>query len=391
MKNHSALSSLVKQVALFAIVLVWAMPTLGLLVSSFRTSEELSSSGWWTAASMKIRVNMRRTGGAQSLLKAGDKYVLGGRLYPAGSEVRIRQFWLRLDKTDAVPAGTKVDVPDAQILDENDGKPDGTLVVAEDSTYRLVLNKPYDRDLGVRIFFVAELARSFTIDNYRNVLIAKGVGQAFINTLKVALPATIIPILIAAFAAYAFSWMRFPGRKWLFVVVVGLLVVPLQVSLIPLLRMYNDLGAFAGIESRSFPGVWLVHSAFGLPLATYLLHNHMAALPREIIDCARLDGASDFQIFWSIVLPLSVPAILSFAIFQFLWVWNDYLVALIFLGTQPEQGVLTIQIMNQFGNDWDILSASAFVSFAIPLIVFFAMQQFFVRGLLASSAAVNRS
>ncbi len=389
MKIHPALSSLVTQVGLFLIVLVWAMPTFGLLVSSFRTSEELSSSGWWTAASTHTRVDMRRTGGVQSLRKAGDKYVLGGRLYPAESGVRISQFWLKLDKTDAVTAGTTADVPDAQILGEQDGRPDGTLTVAEDSTYRMVLNEPYDRDIGVRIFVVAETAPAFTIGNYRDVVIAEGVGQAFFNTLKVALPATIIPTLLAAFAAYAFSWMRFPGRKWIFVMVVGLLVVPLQVSLIPLLRMYNNLGASVGIETRSFLGVWLVHSAFGLPLATYLLRNHMAALPREIIDCARLDGASNFQILWSIVLPLSVPALLSFAIFQFLWVWNDYLVALIFLGTQPDRSVLTVQLMNLFGNEWEALAASAFISFAVPLFVFLTMQRFLVRGLLASSATVN--
>jgi len=152
--------------------------------------------------------------------------------------------------------------------------------------------------------------------------------------------------------------------------------------------MYNDLGQIAGIETRSYLGVWLVHSAFGLPLAIYLLRNYIAALPREIIDCARLDGASSYQIFWNIVLPLSMPALASFATFQFLWVWNDYLVALIFLGVQPDRILLTVKIMNLFGGaayDWEILAASAFVSFALPLAVFFSLQRYFVRGLLASS------
>jgi alpha-glucoside transport system permease protein len=209
-----------------------------------------------------------------------------------------------------------------------------------------------------------------------------------LNTFKVTIPATFIPILIAAFAAYAFSWMNFPGRKWLFIVVVGLLVVPLQMSLIPLLRLYNQLGETLGIESKSYLGVWLAHSAFGLPLAIYLLRNYIAALPRDIIESARMDGASHFQIFTSIVLPLSVPALASFAIFQFLWVWNDFLIALVFLGKAPDQIVLTIKLndlLGSRGESWEILTASAFVSIAVPVGVFFALQRFFVRGLLSGS------
>lgn len=217
---------------------------------------------------------------------------------------------------------------------------------------------------------------------------SEGVGQAFLNTFKVTIPATFIPILIAAFAAYAFSWMTFPGRKWLFIVVVGLLVVPLQMSLIPLLRLYNQLGESLGVESKSYLGVWLAHSAFGLPLAIYLLRNYIAALPRDIIESARMDGASHFQIFTSIVLPLSVPALASFAIFQFLWVWNDFLVALVFLGKAPDQIVLTIKLndlLGSRGESWEILTATAFVSIAVPVAVFFSLQRFFVRGLLSGS------
>lgn len=388
MKNYSDHPSLLVHLALLAIIVTWVVPTFGLLVSSFRSNEQLSSSGWWTAASTQTRADMRRTGGAQSVVVEGDKYVLSGRLYPVDSGVRIQRFSLDFEAPDTFPAGSTATIPDAQVHEAIDGLPDGTLTVAVDGAYRLELNAPYDKDKGIRIFFIAESPPKFTIDNYKNVLVAEGLGQAFLSTIGVALPATIIPTLIAAFAAYAFSWMSFPGRKQLFFVVVGLMVVPLQMSLIPLLRMYNELGQIAGIETRSYLGVWLVHSAFGLPLAMYLLRNYFAALPREIIDCARLDGASSFQIFWSIVLPLAVPALASFAIFQFLWVWNDYLVALIFLGTQPDRILLTVKLMNLLGctgYNWEILTASAFVSFALPLAVFFSLQRYFVRGLLASS------
>ena len=235
---------------------------------------------------------------------------------------------------------------------------------------------------------MAQTPPSFITKNYERVVASEGVGQAFLNTFKVTIPATFIPILIAAFAAYAFSWMTFPGRKWLFIVVVGLLVVPLQMSLIPLLRLYNQLGESLGVESKSYLGVWLAHSAFGLPLAIYLLRNYIAALPRDIIESARMDGASHFQIFTSIVLPLSVPALASFAIFQFLWVWNDFLVALVFLGKAPDQIVLTIKLndlLGSRGESWEILTATAFVSIAVPVAVFFSLQRFFVRGLLSGS------
>jgi alpha-glucoside transport system permease protein len=235
---------------------------------------------------------------------------------------------------------------------------------------------------------VAETPPSFTTTNYQKVVDSEGVGQAFLNTFKVTIPATFIPILIAAFAAYAFSWMEFPGRRWLFVLVVGMLVVPLQMSLIPLLRMYNDIGEVMGMASKSYLGVWMAHSAFGLPLAIYLLRNYIASLPRDIIESARMDGATHFQIFTSIVLPLSVPALASFAIFQFLWVWNDFLVSLVFLGKAPDQIVLTIKLndlLGSRGESWEILTASAFVSIAVPVMVFFSLQRYFVRGLLTGS------
>jgi len=223
----------------------------------------------------------------------------------------------------------------------------------------------------------------FTIANYAEVIANQGMGRAFVNSLYITIPATVIPILIAAFAAYAFAWMRFRGRNILFIIVVGLLVVPLQMTLIPILRIYNRLGL-----SGSFLGIWLAHTGYGLPFAIYLFRNYFGGLPRDLFESARIDGASRLKVFFKIVLPLSVPAIASVAIFQFLWVWNDLLVALIYLGGTEDVAPMTLQVSNlvgYLGQDWHLLTAAAFVSMALPLAVFFALQRFFVRGILAGS------
>ena len=224
--------------------------------------------------------------------------------------------------------------------------------------------------------------QSWTLENYRTVLDG-GFSNAFANTLAIAIPSTIIPITVAAFAAYGFAWMNFPGRNFLFAVVVGLMVVPLQMALIPILRIYTNID-----WTGTFPAVWLAHAGFGMPLAIYLLRNYMGSLPGSMIESARIDGANHFQIFTRLMLPLSVPVLASFAIFQFLWTWNDYLVSLVFLGIDPSKRVLQVELADLAGRGegaLNLLPAAALITMILPLIVFFSLQRYFVRGLTAGS------
>jgi alpha-glucoside transport system permease protein len=223
----------------------------------------------------------------------------------------------------------------------------------------------------------------FTLENYERVLTTNNMGQSFLNSLMVAIPATVMPILIAAYAAYAFAWMEFPGRNWLFLVVVGLLVVPLQSTLIPVLRLFTDLGL-----TGTFAGIWLAHTGYGLPFAIYLLRNFFGALPREMFESAAIDGAGPLTMFFRLVLPTSVPALASLAIFQFMWVWNDLLVALIYLGGHPAVAPMPVTVsnlVNSLGQNWQLLTAAAFISMALPLVVFFSLQRYFTEGILAGS------
>ena len=243
-----------------------------------------------------------------------------------------------------------------------------------------------------------------TTGNYETVFSSSGTDAPnmwshFLNSMAITLPATIIPLAFAAFAAYAFAWMEFPGRRVLFIGVVGLLVIPIQMSLVPLLQLSTGgahltlfgetLTLFPDLDLAGKPAaVWLTHIAFGMPLAIFLLHNYIAALPADLMEAARIDGADHPTIFWRLVLPLSVPALAAFAIFQFLWVWNDYLVASTFLGTSPDAAPMTVRLATLSGSrgqDWHLLTAAAFVSIALPITVFFALQRYFVRGLLAGS------
>ena len=230
----------------------------------------------------------------------------------------------------------------------------------------------------------------FTLDNYSSVIQANGLGTALLNSFMITIPATIIPTTIAAFAAYAFSWMKFPGRDWIFLALVGLLVIPLQVTFIPLLSMFKSLGDSTGgfIGNGTFPAVWLAHTGYGLPFSIYLLSNFFRALPQDLFESAEIDGAGTLTVFFRIILPLSVPALASLVIFQFLWVWNDLLVALIYLGGTTQVAPLTVRItglVNSLGQGYQLLTAAAFLSMIVPLIVFFSLQRFFVRGILAGS------
>jgi alpha-glucoside transport system permease protein len=235
----------------------------------------------------------------------------------------------------------------------------------------------------------------FTIDNYKTVLQQRGMARSFMNSLIITIPSTLLVILVAAFAAYAFAWMRFPARNALFLLVVALLVVPLQMTLIPVLRLYTNVtieqempilgGNLFGVSS--YTGIWLAHTAYGLPFAVFLLRSFFGALPKDLVESAYLDGASDLRVFFRIVLPLSVPAIAALTIFQFLWVWQDLLVALVLLG-DPDLAPMTLTItslVSSHGSQYQLLTAASFISIIVPLVIFFALQRYFVQGILAGA------
>jgi len=364
--------------SLLVMVLVWIFPTAGLLVSSFRTGDQIATSGWWASLTASEQSATLRTAAPEEQQEIDGQFVLEGNLYEAGGESTISSWGTSSRDIGAYAPGDEAEI--------NRGT--ATLTVEENGDYRVTSAEPLEGRRGERVFVTALTPPEFTLDNYDNVLFdennREGMAKAFFNTLTVTIPATIIPILVAAFAAYALAWMDFPGRALLIAAVVGLLVVPLQLALIPLLKLHNEIGI-----GKGYLGAWLAHTGFGMPLAIYLLRNYMVGLPRDIIENAKVDGATDFQIFTKIILPLSFPALASFAIFQFLWTWNDLLVALVFLiDSSGETTVMTKQIVELLGTrggNWEILATSAFVSIAVPLIVFFAMQKYLVRGLLAGS------
>lgn len=362
------------------LVALWLFPTVGLLVSSFRTADQITNSGWWASLTSSEQVLQLRTGGREQAVEENGLFVVTGNLLTDSEDAE------GVTKIDAFGVSSRaigVFTP-GETVSAGDGE---ELTLAKDGTYRYTsVEQPGKR--GQRVFITALVPPEFTTNNYKTILFS-GTGQdnlakAFFNTLTVTIPATIIPIVVAAFAAYALAWMEFPGRALLIALVVALLVVPLQLALIPLLKLHLNIGI-----GKGYLGVWLAHTGFGLPLAIYLLRNYMVGLPKDIIENAKVDGATDFQIFTKIILPLSFPALASFAIFQFLWTWNDLLVAKVFLiDSTGQTTVMTNQIVELLGTrggNWEILATAAFVSIAVPLLVFFALQRYLVRGLLAGS------
>src|SRR5947207_12125314 len=224
---------------------------------------------------------------------------------------------------------------------------------------------------------------NFTIQNYQKFLLTQGLGQAFLNSIIIAVPGTIFPIIIGAVAAYGLAWMNFRGRDVIYIGIIALMVIPLQIAMVPILNLFTNIGL-----TGQYAAVWLAHTAFGLPFSIYLLRNFFAALPVDLMESAHIDGASHMRVFTSVIMPLSVPALASLAIFQFMWVWNDLLIALIFLGSNPERAPLTLTVatmVNTYGSNYEVLTAAAFLSMALPLLVFFTLQRYFVRGILAGS------
>jgi alpha-glucoside transport system permease protein len=359
LKRQQRMSSLLVNGALILICVLWIVPALGVFITSFRNSEDIFRTGWWTVFPHRDYTKL-------SEIKLDPSVDVTGPIQVEG----ITSTFEQLRNGVVLPDGRKL---------QWFGNRRSRLI----EVYGLQW-KGFDTNLTTKNYQDVLTGKEIRFkDGQGNEILRKGndLGGAFLNSIAVAVPATIIPILIAAFAAYGFAWLNFPGRKFFFTVVVALLVVPLQIALVPILQDYTRLNL-----NGTFLAIWLAHTGFGLPLAIFLLFNYMSQLPRDLLESAFIDGASNFTIFTRLILPLSVPALASFAIFQFLWVWNDYLVALVFLGDRTRVVTSALAaIVGEKGQDWHLLTAGAFISMLLPLAVFFLLQRYFVRGLLAGS------
>ena len=371
------LSSIFAQLILLFFVIIWIMPTFGLFISSLRDKDLLAISGWWTSLTTTQVNEIYRMSGNESQIKEENYFIIKDNFFDNIKGKKIQSFGITSKNINEFIVGET-----AIFKDKTEVK------VFENGDYIWKSLEKFEKKKGKRIFTTSLSPPKFTFENYKEVLFNEGIGQAFVNTLAVALPSTIIPLIICSFFAYALSWMQFFGRDTLLAIVIASLVVPLQMSLIPILTIYNDIGALFGVAAKSYPGVWMAHTGFGLASTTFLLRNFIKSLPHEMMEAARVDGATHYDIFIRIILPLSIPAFASIFILQFLWVWNDLLVGLVFLDQVPSEIILTAklkELLGSRGENWEILTTGAFVSMVIPLAIFFSLQRYFIRGLVAGS------
>ena len=396
-------------IVLALIVFIWVVPFVALVSTSMRSEVAAKTSGFWTSftpTELGHRFATHERGGTEPIMVMRGNILERINAGTAGYEVSgdVKSILIKTRIADPenpgktklvrklVPAGETMDVRGGAFVFDTNG--DFTWTFDETTA-------PKPKNLDVFI----DQDPAFGADAYIEVLFDnKNVPNALISSFIVTIPATIIPITIAAFAAYAFAWMQFPGRDWLFVIVVSLMVVPTQLAFLPILQGFSGIASWATalnqwltdceltdscqVASKAFASLWITHTAFGLPLAIYLLRNYIVGLPKELLQSARIDGASHLQIFTRIIVPLSVPALASFSIFQFLWVWNDLIVALYIGPNNSSDLVFPIRLQKQLGTFKDqlhLLNASAVISMIVPVVVFLSMQRYFIRGLLAGS------
>ena len=372
-----SLTSMLSQLLLLIFVIIWIIPTFGLFISSLRDKDLLSISGWWTSLTTTEINEIHRMLGMEHQIQDNNYYIIKGSLFEDNSGKKITSFGITSKKIN------EFTLNEIAIFKDN-----SEVTIDENGNYVWKSKTKFTKKKGKRIFTTSLSPPSFTFDNYKEVLFKEGIGRAFVNTLAVALPSTLIPLIICSFFAYALTWMKFFGRDTLLALIIASLVVPLQMSLIPILTIYNDFGAFFGVAAKSYPGVWMAHTGFGLASTTFLLRNFLKSLPNEMMEAAKVDGASHYDIFLKIILPLSIPAFASIFILQFLWCWNDLLVGLVFLDQVPSEIILTAklkELLGSRGENWEILTTGAFVSMTVPLFIFFALQRYFIRGLVAGS------
>lgn len=385
--------------ALAILVIAWIVPTIGVFVSSFRSREAVRTSGWWTTFLPK-----EQEGEEQYAVYCAECHGADGAAIATAdlSDPAMAAAYPRSNRLLVVLRAEIDGQPHLQDPPLPEEPNEALSVLAPILGYMQVLaGGPAGGgvdELGLRNYADALVGYKGTQDyltdceegvattlarydcNISDVLNPEGMGRAFFNTLLVTVPAATLPIFFAALAGYAFAWMDFRGRFWIFSLLVGLQIIPLQMALVPIAQLYSEIGL-----QNTFLGIWLFHAGFGLPYAIYLMRNFLGSLPTEIFESVYIDGASHWTAFWRLAVPLSIPAIASLAIFQFIWIWNDFLVATIFL---PRNPVLTVQITNLIdprGANWHILTGAAFLSFLVPMAVFFGLQRFFVRGMTAGA------